>query len=719
MYTNTRRAATSHLPTSRATPTSPTTGSDKRKALRNDLSPLDKKHLDMFKLADGRTETDVYMVYACSLDYKSGRICLETDTPPRLVVQDVIGLDLIKSAPSNSVWFFLPAIVLDNPTWRETFPKFERWALSSCRYPLVDESTKTVQPHVNAPSGVREVSELDTLEMYFAALFATLSEFYSTGDPKYAENSWKLMWTLNTLLRRSIPSGEPNVVDLLTQTEKFKALILNRDRTVSDAVEYRKFVNSLKPAHYYWMLYQLMLECPEVVHKSHLSNLDTFILGLMTQPALTNIGCTLTGIEDSLLRMILERSMKWIGKQNLADFVETEPMIEHLHTTAGRSVESALRYWSFMVETIRSVLLVRPFTRNEFVAQVQVIRTNMHLLQGITPFCLSICPDADKYLNDAVLAEFILAASQADKKFTVLATKILSSKTETPLLTEILTKNVERVRKLQAELKAPTITVSVIPAADSSSASSASSASSVSSASSASSASTTEPPVTGWNDFLTEISWTAQRANEIHSAGRYDAYKRYIIKLAYRGDEFSRRCLQQLLIEGYKVNPPLLGERRALALVLRATRAGSAVDQHYSQLVKPNDLKHIRNTVPSGPVGLMLRDINRDLSRVATAVRTRAHSKGNKHSDEPVEERPSNFDDAPIAFVKFELAREMIREVRQKMTTEMAGILHECFICFEEVAANKMIALHGDPRHSICVTCRGPLTTCPFCRAVL
>jgi hypothetical protein len=45
MYTNTRRAATSYL----------TTRSDKRKVLRNDLSPLEMKYLDMFKLADGRT----------------------------------------------------------------------------------------------------------------------------------------------------------------------------------------------------------------------------------------------------------------------------------------------------------------------------------------------------------------------------------------------------------------------------------------------------------------------------------------------------------------------------------------------------------------------------------------------------------------------------------------------------------------------------------------
>lgn len=665
----------------------------------NDLSPLERKYLDSFKLADGRTETDVYLVYACSLDYKSGRTCLETDTPPRLVVQDIIGLDKLKTGPNDSIWFFLPAVVLDKPTWRETFPKFEQWALASSRYPRVDESTKTVQPDVNSPSGVREISELDTLEMYFAALFATLSEFFAKGDLKYAENSWKLVWTLNTLLRRSAPEGEPNITELLTQTEKFKTLILNRDRTVNDAVEYRRFINGLKPAHYYWMLYQLMLECPEVVHKSHLSNLDTFILGLMTQPALKSIGCTLPGIEDSLLRMILERSMKWIGKQNLADFVERDPLVECLHKNAGRSVESTLRYWSFMVETIRSVLLVRPFARNEFVAQIQVVRNNMLLLKGITPFCLSICPDADKYLNDAVLAEFILAASQADKKFTVLATSILSSRTSTPLLDDVLSKNIERVQKFQEELKAPP--VSVIPAAANSSTSSTEPAAS------------TEPPVTSWCDFLSEAGCSPQQANEVHSAGRYNTYKKWIIKLAHRGDEFSLRCLQQLLNEGSKVYPSLIGDRRATTLVLRASRPGSAVERHYSTNIHPKHIENLRRHLPEGHVGMMLRDINRDLSKAAPVT------KGAPRSKEAPEERPSDFDASPIEFVKFELAREMIREVRQKIASEIATVLHECFICFEEVSGNKMVVLHGDPRHSVCVTCRGSLTSCPFCRAEL
>lgn len=669
MYTNTRRAATNYLQTNQTNYASATSGADQRKTMANNLTPIEKKQLQMFKLSDGRTEIDVYPVFVCSIDYKSARVALETDTPPRLIVQDLIGLDKITKDT-----FFLPAIIVNKAGWRVTFPKFERWSLSSSRYPSLDEINKTAQPSTN--SNPKEISELDMVEMYFSALFGTLSEFFANGDIKYAENAWKLAWTLNIILQTVSPKDDPNITQLLTQTERFKTLILNRDKSVNDAVEYRRFINGLKPAHYYWMLYQLMLECPEVVHKSHLSNLDTFILGLMTQSSLGDIGCTLPGIEDSLLRMILERSMKWIGKQNLSDFVGKDEMVEFLHKNAGRSVESSLRYWSFMVETIRSILLVRSFTRNEFVAQVRVIRDNMKLLKGITPFCLSMCPDADKYLNDDVISEFILSASQGDKKFTVLATSILSSKTSTPMMNEVLEKNIHRVQKLQEELKN---TEENLP---------------------------DNRAVTSWNDFLSEVKCTSNTANTIHSDGHYNNYKLWIIKLAYRGDNFSLRCLQQLLNEGYQVSPPLLGSRRATTLILRASRVGSNVFAHYSEGLQENYIKNIQSELPRGSVGTMLRDINRDLSKVVLR-------------EKESEERPGDFDSSPIEFVKFELAREMIREVKAKIKSEIATVLHECYICFEEIPSNKMVVLHGDPRHSVCESCRVPLQTCPFCRANL
>jgi hypothetical protein len=328
-----------------------------------------------------------------------------------------------------------------------------------------------------------------------------------------------------------------------------------------------------------------------------------------------------------------------------------------------------------MVETIRSVILVRSFTQNEFVAQVKVIRKNMMTLKGINPFCLVICPEADRYLSDEVMAEFIYTASQADKKFTVLNTSILSSRTTTPLINGVLSSNVKRVQKIQEEIAAPVAVVA-------------------------------DGEVSCWPDFLTAVHAT-HSPNAVHSNGYHD-YKRWIIKFARRGDAFSLRCLQQLIEEGVRVNPPLLGARRAVNLVLRVAIDGSPVFLHYSGCISSDNLDQILRSIPSGKVGTMIRDVNHrlDLSHVRMIVS--APAKG--------EEQPDNFDVSPIEFVKFELARKMTERMMLNIVAELAAIPHECAVCFEERPSERMMVLHGDTRHTICDICRKAIKICPFCR---
>lgn len=675
MYTNTRRAATKSVQELKTTNTSSTQGADKRKALESKLTPGEKKSLQLFKSKDGRTETDVYLVFSCRLDYKRARLCVETDTPPQMIVEEIVTLD--KGTEKDK--FYLPVIVLNTPEWRQTLPRFGKWLISGARYPICNEETKEATRN----TVTKEVSELERVEIYFSTLFATLEEYFSTGEIKYAENAWKLNWTLNHILgsgknpdcstqRLQEIKTKPNLEDLLKNTEILKALIMDRDKSVDDAVKYREFIGKLSPADYYWMLYQLMLESPEVVHKSHLTSLNTFILGLMTQSALGEMGCTLGGIEDSLLRMILERSMKWIGTQNLNDFIQKDEMVKSLHEGAGRGVESSLRYWAFMVETVRSVLLPRQFTQHEFVGQLEVIRKSFKELKGITSFCLSIAPETERYLNDEVIAEFVLAMSRADKKFTVLSTSALNARTGTPLMNEVLEKNINRAQKIQEEIAAPV-------------------------------AKETEE-VTAWEDFLESVRCKPSTANLVHSIGHW-TYKKEIAKLAKRGDDYSLKCLRQLLEAGSQVYPPLLGGRKARNLILRATDQGSAVYNHYMGELRRGDVDHLRVILPDGAVGTLLRDLGRDLSKATLP----------KKKEQP----PSDVDTTPISFVKFELVREIVQKAKLDMMKEIDELLHDCFICFEEVASNKMVTLHNDHRHSVCTTCRPQLSSCPFCRAEL
>lgn len=655
---NNRRAATSSVQVLTTNTVYVNAGEELRTALVPFLSKSELKALQQFKTPSGETEQNKFLVFYCTLEYNEGRVSLETDTPPPLVVEGICAAENLRE---NG--FYIPCPVIEDPKWRKSLANYKKWLISTSRYPVCNDGLKTVSRN----SLVREVSDMDTIEMYYAAFFATMSKFIKSGDKKYAKNCWMLSRVIDIVTRECCPIQSPSITALLEKTETFKKLILDRDACYDDAVAYKKFVSDSNPAHYYWMLYQLMLECPEVMHKSYFNRFD-FILGLSTQKTLGNIGCTYTGIDDSLLRMILERLMKLIPKKNLTDFVDKGELVEYVHKISGKEFENSLKYWALMISLIRNTLLDRTLSKNEFVARAEIVRSNFADLKGITSFCLSICPGAVRYLNDEVLAEMIVSMSQADKKNTILTTAALMSSTHTPLLDKIIQTNAGRTAQLQSELATPVV----------------------------------EDVVDSWASLLREVSHNQESANLIHSSG-YDTHRRRIITYAKRGDEFSLECLIQLLDEGYVVNPPLIGQKRARALVLRATDIDSMVFNHFVGDINPKDIIRMKTVLPRDYVGTMLRDISRDISKVTFDDKI-------AKSDIPYE---------MTEYVKFERARQMIMEIERHITEEISAMLHECYICFEERPKNMMVTLHNDDRHEVCKGCRTQLNTCPFCRVDL
>jgi len=178
---------------------------------------------------------------------------------------------------------------------------------------------------------------------------------------------------------------------------------------------------------------------------------------------------------------------------------------------------------------------------SEFVSRVQIIRNNLQTMNGITPFCLLFCPDVASYLSDEVIAEFIYTAGQADKKFTVLLTSILSTKASTPLLDEIISKNHKRVQKVQESISS-------------------------------------EPAENAWAEVA-----TMSLNGHYHAPSTSFAYKSWIIRFARRGDEHSLRCLQKLISDSQTSSPAILGTRRIRLLILRASCRDSEVFAHYSE----------------------------------------------------------------------------------------------------------------------------------------
>jgi hypothetical protein len=652
---NNRRAATSSVAVLATKNSTAYEGVALRTAMSSSLSIQDLKNLDDFKTKEGDTEKNKYLVFMCTLSYKGGRISVETDTPPPLVVQGFTSAENL--LPDI---FYLPLPVLEKKEWQETLPRFNKWLVSTSRYPVCDESTKTVSRN----SQVREISKLDTIEMYYAAYFATMNEYLASGDIKYAKNCWMLARVIDITTRELCPLQDTPIMTLLEQTDVFKKLVMQRDASYNGAVAYKKFVSELNPAHYYWMLYQLMLDCPEIMHKSYLTRYD-FIPGLGTQQSLGKIGCTYAGINDSLIPLV--------PKRKLTEFVDKQTLVEYVHKTVGKEFIDGLKYWAQMIAVVRSTLLDRPLSQKEFTGRVQIIRTNFQQLQGITSFCLSICPDAARYLNDDVLAELIVSMSQADKSFsknTILTTAALMSTTSTPLLDRIIQTNATRVSKLQSELKEPL--------------------------------DTNKEVVDSWNCLLRDAG--CEKGNEIHSGGAYNTLRKRIITYAKRGDDFSLRCLNQLLEEGYDIKPPLIGQQRARALILRAADVGSDVFNHFMGELNEKVVEDIKRNFPKDYLGTLLRDITRDISHVSF----------DDVSDAAVQQ-PVEFTE----YIKFERARQLVVETENRIQQEIDAILRECYICFGDHPKNMMVTLHNDSRHEVCQTCRPQLHSCPFCRATL
>ncbi|AYV83661.1 MAG: hypothetical protein Hyperionvirus9_78 [Hyperionvirus sp.] len=658
---NNRRRAAQQVTTFSTTRSKGTDGAHLRAKIG--ISDLERKHLEMFKTVDNRTEMDVYVAYRCRYNSKHGKVCVETDTPPYLIVEDLVGV-----GSQGDDDFCLPVYAIQESEWIATFPGFSRWLYSACRYPKVT-GDNSITPNVGSSGGnYKEVSSLDTFELYAATFIGTLGEYFRTGNIKYAWNCWRLRWSMTYIMNRSLEKKKHvDVVDLLTWKDTLKNLILKRDASEEDANAYKKFIEDVEPGHYYWMMYNLMIEAPEVVHKSHLMNMDLLLCGLLTQGTLcdekgVSIGCKYEGIQDNILRMIFERAMKHIPKIDLSECVRMDELVECLHKNAGSGVESSLRYWTFLVKVI-GYLLERNYSVNNFCMLMEKLRGGLFELKGVTTFCLLICPDAEKYLCDEVVAEYILGAAGGGKSC-VLNAVMLVSKTNTPQLKKLLGRNIERTVKVQRKLDL-----------------------------------NLEDDAVVWTTFLESVN-CVNAANLVHS-GKSGVYKEWIIKLASEGDAVHLELLKAFVAKGMEVSPELLGDRRTRTLILRAAPMDSMVMNYYKGGGKKS--KHIEN-LRSNYGGSMSVS-----SRLLKDFFCEKISDDQKSDDD--EEKVG-----AIEFIKFEKAREIMEVVLFNMFESVGEICTECPICFE---TGKIMALHGDIRHGVCEKCVGALNTCPFCRALL
>lgn len=379
----------------------------------------------------------------------AAQVAVNTATPPQLnhwmesymsnmVESDLPGLLLAPLAPGCKLY--------DSP---------EGWSnFYQCLVGRIAQPEQVGQTYVIG-SGQNVISPSLFMETYYVSLLGMIWDFWAKP-----ENDGKMVdifqRTCRNLLRLPYFSGvkEESLDVALSQSERLLNLIKNRDASFEDAKAYQEFVNDKQPQTLAYMMFQLSIMEPEVMERSVTTSLGSFLMSLMTQEMFGDSGIQLAGVEESILRMILERACKHVPAINVSECYDITSIIEKCHRHAGKRMENELKRWAFVVELLRYVLLRPPLESFDASRRLmREIRERVHSINGITSLCALIAPQAS-FLDDARLAEIIHRASKADKKRMVLGMSALVSDCRTNSLDQAIDDNNRRAEDLRQQADA-------------------------------------------------------------------------------------------------------------------------------------------------------------------------------------------------------------------------------------------------------------------------
>eukprot|EP01116_Phalansterium_solitarium_P003522 TRINITY_DN14336_c0_g1_i1.p1 TRINITY_DN14336_c0_g1~~TRINITY_DN14336_c0_g1_i1.p1 ORF type:complete len:400 (+),score=98.56 TRINITY_DN14336_c0_g1_i1:176-1375(+) len=320
-YRNHIRGAAGQVAVMKTQKADPCGGCDQRRKVYAELDESERKRLQKFRTSDGRTEADVFLVFSCR-PLEGSAVCVETDTPPLMLATGVIGLDNYSHPDSVTAQppLCVPVYARSDRDWRASMPAFDKWLFGSVRYPLVSADRRTVRPTYHETKSTHAIDEMET---YFALMTGTLQQAFATGDDETMGNFWRVFESFQNLvqLRNSAAAEiDPNAGDKgarsVVTTAELAHLILHRNESHTAAVAYKAALKHMHPRDYYAHLYRMMAECPEALHTSHLTRIESLLFALLITHGTSADPkpVTLVDLEVPVLRMTLERAMRRIPR---------------------------------------------------------------------------------------------------------------------------------------------------------------------------------------------------------------------------------------------------------------------------------------------------------------------------------------------------------------------------------------------------------------------
>ena len=685
---NNRRKIVSKVPQLQLTYTPSTFNCEKRRLLLPKLNPKEHQVLNDCKTDhDGRTEADVFTVYECVSNNYQGRTCIETDICPTIIAERIVGLDKIDIKSK----FYLPTHTIHNEEWSNLMPCFDNWLLSTIRYPTVKDDNKTIIP--GSGTSTKFISQLDRLEIYFSCFNGTLIHwFYNRKDSQYLKILWQLQRTIKYVLHSYGPTKP-------LSTEKIqilKSLIEKRDGSEEDAQNYKIFLNDLHPAQYYHAMYDILKNNPEIGHRNRIVNPELLVWGLLTQTYIiknsdenknnnnNNNNNNTTNIDDigsSLLSLFMNRGLK--SSQPLPvrlHITERDQLIGLCHQHFGNNFLKTLKNFNLALSVCKTLCLSNGLIQQDSLYEgLNVMAKTIKNEDSITSLCKICCPDT--FFSDEMLAEFFMTYHKNNDKFKVISYTEIKPKElnkehpehtehtehteqqqqeqsiQTPELDKIMSEIKER---LDMTKKSILEHQQIMESKD--------------------------------EDHILEEIKKQLSYGPVHNSAFITKSLTVLFSVCNTGDINGLKTLQHFIKTPRYTG---IGIRRLRSFLIRATPRESMLGSHWKSECSFYD--SLMNSDPGSK-----RRVNRVLW---DCLNNGKIIKPKENAEEAV---------SLISFIPFHVVREM--NEKAIVTLKHLKYVCECLICFEP---KKLVPLHNDYRHAICLECSKQLKSCPFCRVDL
>lgn len=404
-------------------------GVDIRRALMEKLnSPILDQQLNMYQGENGETPLKANLVFVSETPDLNSALQASCNADSMCILNKVsvktLAYGIMHKLPMISVF------PIDEPEfYGNNIPNFTPWLASRILYP----SQTDVYALGNTTYGCSPRQIVRVLMGFLAG---------ALNDNNY-HMSALILHSLQNYLKIQ---PQPQLKD--TEMTKLKTHLETKDSSKAAYASFFEFINTLHPSVFFYYMYRLSLENPEILERSQWASLDEIILSLVTQPLLKNQGIAYAGVSEMIVRLIFERTAKYITSISLNGIFTMEELCKTLHTKIGASMVPIFKRWAIKC-SILAHLPQNFISINSIVSLMTNIDKSINDQDGLLTFMITICPELSRHIDEMKIAEFILAGMKKGKDEKVIPMTGFVTETSLSLMTEIIKANQQSAKDIQ------------------------------------------------------------------------------------------------------------------------------------------------------------------------------------------------------------------------------------------------------------------------------